>query len=138
MNSVVVDNSIILSWGLQDEGCRYADALLETIGEWEAIVPSIWPLELTNGLLMAERRKRINPSDVAHFFSILENMPIHLEPQTMTTTMHEILPLARMHGLTTYDASYLDLAMRMGLPIATLDKALRKAARKAKVPLFKP
>lgn len=138
MNSLVVDNSIILSWGLQDEGCRYADTLLESIGEWEAIVPSIWPLELTNGLLMAERRKRISGSDVARFLSIIENMPIHIEPQTLTMTIHEILPLARIHRLTTYDASYLGLAMGMGLPIATLDKALRQAARKAKVPLFKP
>lgn len=87
---------------------------------------------------MAERRKRISGSDVARFLSIIENMPIHIEPQTLTMTIHEILPLARIHRLTTYDASYLGLAMGMGLPIATLDKALRQAARKAKVPLFKP
>jgi predicted nucleic acid-binding protein len=138
MNRFVIDNSVVLCWCLEDEGCRYADALLEQIPQCEALVPAIWPLELTNALLMAERRKRITEAELTRSLSILKNFPIQVEQEPPERAWTEVLSLARSQGLTTYDASYLDLAMRTGLPIATLDKALRKAARKAQVSVYKP
>lgn len=136
MTQFVIDNSVVLSWCLEDEQNRYSTAILEHMDECEALVPAIWPLELTNALLTAERHKRIAEADVAHFLAMLKNIPIHVEPESVNGVLYEILPLARTQGLTTYDASYLDLAMRSGLPIATQDKALVKAARKCGVPLF--
>jgi predicted nucleic acid-binding protein len=136
LNRFVIDNSVVLSWCLEDEQNRYSTAILERMDACEALVPAIWPLEFTNALLMAERRKRIAEADVTHFLAMLKNIPIHVEPESVAGTLYEILPLARIHGLTTYDASYLNLAMRSGLPIATQDKALVKAARKCGVEIF--
>lgn len=138
MNRFVIDNSIILSWCLEDEGRRYTDALLDCIGEYEALVPAVWPLELSNALLMAERRKRLTTAEVTHILSIIETLPIVIEQEPPERAWTEVLSLARAQRLTTYDASYLDLAMRMGIPIATLDKALKKAARNVEVPRHKP
>ncbi|MBI5116660.1 type II toxin-antitoxin system VapC family toxin, partial [Candidatus Poribacteria bacterium] len=103
-----------------------------------AVVPSIWPLEVGNILLVAERKKRLSEADVVRFLALLSNLPIMVEQESPERMLKEIVALAREQRLTTYDASYLDLAMSLGLPIATRDTSLARAARKCRVPAFNP
>jgi predicted nucleic acid-binding protein len=132
----VLDNSIVMSWCFQDEASKYADAALETLEASEGIVPSIWPLEVANVLLVAERKRRLSRADTARFVTLVRSLPILVEEETPDRILGEILDLARQYGLSSYDASYLDLAIRTNLPIATLDRDLRKAAKRCGVPLW--
>lgn len=136
-SAFVVDNSVAMSWCFKDEANRYADSILDRMTDTKAVVPSIWPLEVVNVLLVAERMKRISESDSVRFITLLNQLPITIEQDQADRIMNELINLAREHGLSSYDACYLDLAMRMGLPIATLDKRLKSAAKKAKVPIYK-
>lgn len=132
----VVDNSVVISWFFKDELNAYTSAIRKGLNETEAIVPAIWPLEFSNALLMAEHRKRLTTAETTHILSIVENLPLSIEQESPERSWNEILLLARAQFLTAYGASYLDLAMRSGLPIATQDKALLKAARKCGVAIF--
>jgi predicted nucleic acid-binding protein len=134
----VVDVSVVMSWCFADEADAYADGVLDRLAQDEALVPSIWPLEIGNVLLVAERRKRLSEADSARFLALLAELPIVIEPEPPQRMLREILALARELGLSTYDAAYLDLAMRLGLPLATNDAALRKAAKRVRVPLLAP
>lgn len=134
----VVDNSIVMSWCFEDEGNSYAEAVLESLEAGEAFVPAIWPLEAGNVLLVAERKKRLSQASVVRFLTLLGGLPISVEQETPERMLREIVSLAREHGLSTYDASYLDLAMRLDLPLATQDASLVKAAKKSKVPAYEP
>ena len=127
-NLFVVDNSIVMSWCFQDEANQYADAVLDSLSEATALVPSIWPLEVINVLLVAERRMRISEADSVRFMTLLSQLPIVVEYERLEQIMKDILALARVKKLSSYDASYLDLAMRKGLPLATLDERLKQAA----------
>lgn len=133
---LVVDASVVMSWCFEDEADKYADAVLDAFATVEALVPSIWPLEIGNVLLVAERRRRLSAADSARFLTLLAQLPITVEPEPPQRMLREIFALARAYRLSTYDASYLDLAMRLALPLATGDAMLRKAARKVRVPLF--
>jgi predicted nucleic acid-binding protein len=133
----VVDNSIIMSWCFRDEISRYADAILERLENATALVPAIWPLEIGNALLVAERKKRLSQADSKHFLSLLAALPILVEQEAPERMLKEILILAREQNLSTYDASYLDLALRKEVPIATLDKMLLAAAKRCHVPVVK-
>ena len=132
----VIDNSIVMTWCFIDEASQYADAVLEKLTEAEALVPTIWPLEVVNVLLVAERRKRLREIDSVRFLSLLSQLPIHVEQAWPERSMNELLALGRGHPLSSYDASYLDLAMRHGLPIATLDQKLTGAANRMDVPFL--
>ncbi len=132
----VMDNSVSMSWCFQDEANEYSDAVLERLVEASALVPSVWPLEAVNVLLVAERKQRITESDSIRFLTLLSQLPISVEYDRHEEIMKDILTLARANSLSSYDASYLDLAMREGLPLATLDKGLIEAARKVGVPIF--
>jgi len=134
----VVDNSVIMSWCFEEEGDIFAVAVLESLEFAEAFVPAIWPLQVGNVLLVAERKKRLSQAAVVRFLALLGGLPIIVEQETPERMLKEILSLAREHGLSTYDASYLDLAMRLDLPLATQDASLAKAAKKCKVPAFDP
>jgi predicted nucleic acid-binding protein len=134
----VVDNSVVMSWCFEDDGNSYAEAVLESLEYGEAFVPAIWPLEVGNVLLVAERKKRLNRASVVRFLALLGGLPITVEQETPERMLTEIVWLARAHGLSTYDASYLDLAMRLDLPFATLDSSLAKTAKRCKVPAFEP
>lgn len=131
----VIDNSVVMSWCFEDEANKYGDSVLGRLEESRAIVPSIWPLEVGNVLLVAERRKRLSEADSIRFIALLCDLSILVEQEPVTRVLGEIVALARKNSISTYDASYLDLAMRKGLPLATLDNALRKAARRSKVPI---
>lgn len=131
----VVDNSIIMSWCFKDGTNDYAEIVLSRLTEATAIVPSIWPLEVVNVLLVAERQKRLSESDSVRFITLLSQLPIVVEYE-QPEMMKELLSLARANGLSSYDASYLDLAMRNGFSIATLDNKLINAAKKSDVPIL--
>ena len=132
----VVDNSVVMSWCFEDEGNSYAEAVLESLEAGEAFVPAIWPLEVGNVLLVAERKKCLSQASAIRFLALLACLPITVEQETPERMLKEIISLAREYGLSTYDASYLDLAMRLDLPIATQDALLVKAAQKCKVPAY--
>lgn len=132
----VVDNSVVMSWCFRDESSKYADKILYSLEQYEAITPSIWPLEVGNVLLVAERRGRLTKADNIRFLSLINDLPITVQQETADRMLKEILSLARECHISSYDASYLDLAMKNGLPIATQDSGLKKAANQCKVPLF--
>lgn len=133
MEDFVIDNSVVMSWCFKDETSKYTDAILERLGRATAYVPAIWPLEVCNVLLVAERRKRLHQKDSAHFISLLLELPIIVEQESPERMLSEIISLAREFKMSSYDASYLDLAMRKGLSIATNDKNMISAARKCGV-----
>jgi len=134
----VVDNSVVMSWCFSDDGECYAESVLDSLEKGEAIVPAVWPLEVGNVLIVAERKRRLSKASVVRFLTLLGNLPIMVEQETPDRMLKEVLSLAREYGLSTYDASYLDLAMRLGLPIATQDTSLARAAKKCRVAAFKP
>ena len=135
-NDFVIDNSVVMTWCFKDEANQYADTILDRLEASTGFVPSIWPLEVCNVLLVAERKKRIGEADSTRFITLLASLPITIEQEPPERMVTEVFLLAREHNLSSYDASYLDLAMRKGLPIATLDKNLIAAAKRSQVPLL--
>ncbi len=134
---LVIDNSVVMAWCFQDEVGHEADSILDGLEQGKAFVPSIWPLEVGNVLLVAERHRRLGEGDSARFLALLSELPIIVDQEPPERMFKEILALARQQKISTYDASYLDLAMRKGLPLATLDRKLTAAAQRSQVPLFK-
>ena len=132
----VIDNSVVMTWCFKDEDIQYTDFILNKLEHTTAFVPSIWPLEVTNVLLVAERKKRIGEADSTRFIALITELPIIVDQESPERMIKEIFALAREHNLSSYDASYLDLAMRKGLPIATLDKNLLAAAKRSKVTIL--
>ena len=133
MSAFVLDCSIAVAWLFEDEATPETDALLDRLKEDSALVPSLWHLELGNVLAQAERRKRISAARTAAHLERLGRLPIVTDTETERRAFRETLTLARAHGLTTYDAAYLELAMRRGVELATRDKALMRAARGVEV-----
>ena len=136
-NGIVIDASVALAWCFPDEATDYADGVLVALDGRTAMVPAIWSLEITNALLVGERRKRIRQPEVRRFVELLKGLSILEDGQPFADTVSNILPLAREHDLSAYDAAYLDVAIRHGAPLATLDKALQKAGRAAGIKVFK-
>jgi len=132
----VLDTSVTMSWCFDDESDPYADAVLESLGKNTALAPGIWLLEVSNVLVVAERRKRMTKADSVRFQELLRELPVQVEYATEQRIFGENLDLAREQNLSTYDAAYLDLAMRAGCPIATLDNALKEAAKRCGVALY--
>lgn len=138
MTQFVVDSSLALAWYLEDEQDAYADAVLDVLSDTEAVVPPLWPYEVANGLWVAERRGRTTITHIQRVLALLQPLPIHVDLAAHERARGEVLSLARQEGLTVYDAAYLELAMRQGLPIATLDRQLRDAAVRVGVAEFRP
>ena len=130
MTAFVIDCSVAVTWCFEDEATTASDGLLDRLGEEAAAAPAIWPLELGNVLVMAERHGRINATQIAECVALLQELPVAVDEETPRRALDDVLALARAEGLTTYDASYLELAMRLGVPLATKDKELRQAAEK--------
>lgn len=131
----VLDASVALAWSFRDERNAYAHQALRRLEDDAALVPAVWMLEVANGLLVAERRGRFTAADVAQVYGVLADLPIEWSALTLDQALGPVLDLARAHGLSAYDAAYLELAMREGLPLATQDEALRAAAQRVGVPL---
>lgn len=131
----VLDSSVTMSWFFDDEATAATDKLLDRLNsDGRAIVAAHWALEVSNTLLMAERRKRSTVAESSHFIAILDALPIETDQETVSRASTSSMELARAQGLTLYDSAYLELAMRRSLPLATLDHQLRAAAKKTGVP----
>ena len=128
-----------MRWLLESENAsdqKYAETVLKSMTEADALVPNLWHLEAANVLLGAEKRSEINAGEIERFIAQLENLPIHVDPLTAHQSFNRILALSRIYNLSSYDAAYLELSIREGLPLATLDKDLKKAAKKADMLLY--
>ena len=130
----VLDASVTLAWAFEDEGGEYARDALARLEAEEACTTALWPLEISNGLLVAERRDRIEPPASARFTRLLLSLPIVVEPVDRRRVFEQTRILARRRNLSAYDAHYLELAIRYGIPLATLDAGLRQAAEAEGVP----
>jgi predicted nucleic acid-binding protein len=117
----VLDVSVSLAWCFHDEGTAQTWAVLDRLRQESAVVPSLWHLETANVLTLAERRGRLSEAAV-------QRLPIAVDPETSERALREILILARGEELTSYDAAYLELALRSGLPLAIKDRILERAA----------
>lgn len=134
----VLDCSITVAWCFHDEKNPYADAVAARFPAVQAFVPSLWPLEVGNAFLMGERRKRCTQADTASWLAFLGPLPITVDDETTARAWSDVLSLARAHNLSVYDAAYLELALRRGLPLASLDDRLEAAANAVGVPEYKP
>ncbi len=134
----VLDASVTLAWCFADESTAYTEGVLDLLATGtEAATPAIWPFEVANALLMAERRKRITITQVTSMLQRIASLPISIEPIAVDRAFGQVLAAARHQKLTEYDAAYLELAMREGLPLSTLDEQLKQAARSAGVSLVR-
>jgi len=136
VTAIVLDSSVALSWCFEDEASPEMDAIYERVRDEGGIVPSLWHVEVGNVLVQAEKRGRISAAAVAARLESLAQLPISIDIEAPARAWGAIVFLARTEGLTTYDAAYLDLAMRLGLPLATNDRDLADAARRAAVPVL--
>ena len=137
MTNLVIDGSVSMAWWFDDEYDAYAEKVLDFLDEATAIVPAVWPLEVTNALLIGERRGRISPDDSGRVTELITELPIVVDEETHVRAMGAIMALGRNFRLTAYDASYLELAMRLGIPLATSDRALVQAARASGTALWR-
>jgi predicted nucleic acid-binding protein len=135
MESFVVDASVAMTWCYPDENSPYAYRVLDALEQAQAVVPSLWAVEVANALVVGERRHRLVAAEVAHFLGLLSGLSVEVDGETAPRATSDTLSLARTHSLSTYDASYLELAMRRALPLATLDEQLKKAAQAVGVKL---
>jgi predicted nucleic acid-binding protein len=127
----IIDASVALAWCFEDEAAPYADAVLSRLEQEEAVAPAIWPLEVANGLRAAELRGRIDERELPAVAQLLLAVPIRVDEVPLGAALGEILHLARALGLSTYDASYVALALKHAAPLATLDDPLARAATAA-------
>jgi len=134
--SFVVDSSVALSWCFEDERTPATKALLERVGETGALVPQHWPAEVLNGLMMAERRRRVDAAQRRQLADFLHDLPLSLDPETIVQLWGATQHLAERFRLTVYDAIYLELAHRKHLALASLDQELCGAATLLGVPLL--
>jgi len=136
LRRVVIDASVALAWCFPDEQSPYADKVLQELDGCSVLVPSVWALEITNGLLVGERRRRIGQSDILRFIDLLDALSPQEVSVPINAHFHALLPLGRGYGLSAYDAAYLHTAIRTEAELATADDALEKAARTAGVPIM--
>lgn len=129
----VLDASVTLAWCFEDEANAQALDVLDLLGEGAAVAPTLWVLEVGNALLGAERRGRLTQAESQYFLELLHGLPIQLEETPKTVAWENVLSLARIHHLSAYDAVYLELALRLNLPLATLDEHLRQAAEQCRL-----
>jgi predicted nucleic acid-binding protein len=128
-----------LCWYFEDQKTSYTEGVLEclTRGD-EILVPSVWPLEIVNSLVIAVRRKGITSAQLETFVADLNDLPLEVDLPGVARAYSSILRISRQYQLSSYDAAYLDLALSQGLPLATLDKNLRAAAKRSGVELLDP
>ena len=134
MEAIVFDSSAFMACLAPDESPpKTFQYLLKTA---HIFVPALWPFEMMNSLLISLRRQRLSIDDIQRATLTLSSLDLEVESASLSATEHAIWPLAKEFALTVYDAAYLELASRRGLPLATLDEALRKAAKRKKVKLL--
>lgn len=135
MEDFVLDCSVTVAWCFADESTRTTDDLLESFSsERRAYTPAIWPFEVTNVLLVGERRERISPKDSSRFLTLLWTLPIYPDLDVTPSTLQRIIDIGRNHQISAYDASYMELALRRGLSMATLDNKMKTVAEQLNIP----
>jgi predicted nucleic acid-binding protein len=132
----VIDNSVVMRWLFGDgvaADVKYAGDVLTMLQQKDtrALTPAVWPLEVANVIAKAEAKGLLQEARSAAFLALLRDMAIEIDARSIDFALTDTLQLARRHNLSSYDASYLELALREGLPLATNDMALRKAIKKA-------
>jgi predicted nucleic acid-binding protein len=132
VSGFVIDASVALGWCFDDEATEATRALLDRFEGESAEVPSLWHLELANALAMGERNNRITPARASEFIALIDGLPIVIDERTPNVALNTVLELSRREQLSAYDASYLELAMRRGVPLATKDNDLARAANVAR------
>lgn len=129
MSIFVLDSSLTLAFVLNDEATPQTDQILDTFTQGaRAIVPALWRWEIGNALLMAERRQRITKVEARRHLALLQRLPVEIDEAAPEEAWNTTLYLAEKHQLTCYDAAYLNIALRRGAALATLDRPLRAAA----------
>ncbi|GAA6619002.1 type II toxin-antitoxin system VapC family toxin [Scytonema sp. NUACC26] len=132
----VLDCSVAISWCLVDENNSTANAILAMMPDSEAFVPGIWSLEIANVLLVAERRNRMTTQQSSEAVVLLQSLLIQVDTATDANALGATLGIGRQENLAAYDVAYLELALRLGLPLATLDTRLAEAATRCGVELI--
>jgi len=133
---LILDTSIAISWCFSDETSALSQAALTAVSGGSPLVPSYFRLELANVIATCERTKRLIGSQAEHYIRLIDELPFEVDEATDRNALRSTLTLARKHRLTSYDAAYLELAIRTRLPLATTDKALAKAAVAAGTMVF--
>ena len=128
MTAFVLDASIALAWCFADEATPATDALLDRLADEEAVAPALWRLEVADALAMSERRGRLSPAGLTRSVTLLQRLAVAVDLAGSDRAFREVLDLARRERLTVYDAAYVELALRLGLPLASKDAQLRNAA----------
>jgi predicted nucleic acid-binding protein len=135
VGTIVIDTSISMAWCFDDEQSTYADAVLGALSQHSAIVPALWPYEVANAIVIAERRKRISAAERDEALAFILSLPIEIE-HSPAMVPAALIRLSNQFELTAYDAAYLELARQRGLPLATIDAGLARAAAAAGVAAF--
>ena len=139
MTLCVLDASVALAWSFKDEVSPYASFIVRSVKNAHAVVPIIWPLEVNNALISAVRRGRIGQHIANRIGNTLDRLPLDIDAEVAIASLGlRIFRLGIDHNLSAYDASYLELAMRRGLPLATQDERLIRAAGAAGIPILQP
>ncbi len=133
---LVIDSSVAIAWCFPDERDTYSQSVLEALASEQAIVPDLWHLEVANTLIVGERRQRSTQANTVTWLGFFNSLPIVVDEETRAHAFADTLSLARECGLSVYDAAYLELAIRRGLPLATLDAKLKTAAASVGVSLY--
>ncbi len=134
----MLDASFTFQWLFQDEASPEGYAALAVVGRDGAVVPPLWFVEITNVMGLAERRGRVDPAGLREADCLLRSLPLVVDEPPSITWSEPVLQLMRAHRLTAYDATYLELACRRSLPLATKDRDLIVAVPGVGVPLFAP
>ena len=132
----IIDCSLAMAWLFKDEATDKTTEILQRLASETGLVPAWWFLEVTNVIALAERKGRVAPQESQQFIVEVSQLDIEIDTESPSRSFSHILPLCRSYSLTSYDAMYLELALRRQLPLATLDEPLRKAAKKAGVKLL--
>ena len=132
----MLDASLTMSWAFENEATPFSVHVLEMLKTVHAVAPALWAFEVASVLALAERRGRMNAAQQAEFLERLRMLPVAIEHRPAAWLGQQILPLARAHRLSASDAAYRELAIREGLPLATLDDEFQAAARVVGVPLL--
>lgn len=136
MSTIVLDCSVTISWFMSNEVSKTSLSILDKVAEYGAIVPTIWPLEVSNVLLISQRNKRITKEQRHSALYALSELPINIDQFTSKHAWQETIELAERYTLSLYDACYLELSLRCTLPLATFDNHLKQAASLAGVVLL--
>lgn len=138
MSRFVLDSTVTMAWCFTDEATEFSETQLSRLSDLtdSAIVPALWLYEVVNVAELAVRKGRITEEKASAFLQSLADLPIEIETPTQRQMFVSVRALVGQHKLTAYDASYLEVAIRQRLPIATLDNALAHAAQNAGIDLL--